>query len=85
MPARPPNPNMISYVLLLMLLALMLSGCAQNLPASAVRPPAVPPLPTEAQASRIPPPSICSQGCLNGWKSTVEGLLDTLTNYGSPD
>jgi len=85
MPARPPNPNIVGYVLLLMLLALMLSGCAQNLPASAVKPPAVPPLPTEAQASQIMPPPICSQGCLNGWKNMVEEWLNTLTNYASPD
>jgi len=85
MPEPPHNPNIVGYVLLLMLLALMLSGCAQNLPVSAVKPPAVPPLPTEAQTSQIHPPSICSQGCLSGWKSKVEELLNTLTNYGSPD
>lgn len=70
------------HALMLMLPAILASGCASvspsSLPPSVVQAPANPPLP--AQARQPKPPPICLNGCSKGLMTLRTELLNSLTN-----
>ena len=70
--------------LMLPLLLMLVSGCAQLSPppAAVVPPPRVPPLPAEARQPA--PPPICSPTCSAGLTRLRTELLGTLTHPASP-
>lgn len=79
-----PSLTWTQLALLLLLLVLLASGCAQNspLPDAVVEPARVLPLPQEARQPT--PPAICSSGCSNGLTKLRTELLDMLTKAASP-
>ena len=79
------NPKPLRLKLLPLMLAALLTGCAFDSPSispPSVKPPAIPALPDEARASKIP--SMCSPDCSTEWARTQGDMLPTPTASGSP-
>lgn len=72
-----PNKNSTPWPLMLLPLALLLSGCASESPSYPVDPPRVPPLAKEARQPT--PPAWCSPTCSAGLTQQRESWLRMLT------
>lgn len=74
-------------MLMLMLLTLLVSACAQ--PSHVIAPPPAPPkvpsLPSEARVSLIPVPPICQPSCSQGIRESLSRSADLLTNSAHVD
>ncbi len=80
-PRRKPTPFVSNGTLLLLVLLLLLKGCATpSVPPEPVRLPA---LPTSAVQPTKPP--LCEPTCLDGLTKLRESLVDSLTTPTKPD
>ena len=74
--------RLLPRMLMLTLLTLLVSACAQ--PSHVIAPPPVPPqvpsLPSEARVSLIPVPPICQPSCSQGIRESLSRSADLLTN-----
>jgi len=78
------KPVSLNWRLMLPLLVIALSGCAQpSLQPSAV-PARVPSLPTQARVSLVPMPSMCLPSCTANLRTEQEKSLYMLTGSESP-
>lgn len=71
---RAPAPTPLACLLTLALLALLLTGCAVQLPVPASE--SVPPLPAEAR--QPPTPSVCLPSCSLALKTLLESLMSAV-------
>lgn len=78
-----PKPALQSWKLMLLALVLVLTACAP-LSAPPSTQPGIPGLPSEARASLVPMPSMCSLSCSRGVMTLRDDLANTLTGSGVP-
>lgn len=82
-----PHNKPRRHALMLPLLGMLLTSCANELPISSppVAPPAIPPLPAQARVSLVETPSMCSSTCSAGLTKLRDSWLATPTSSSPAD